>query len=184
MSGLESELMAGRASVTLPTPDDDIAAATVALLYNLNLLPTRADLARAGQGTLSGPPQSVALIEAGATSVAKWWAAGAGVSFIGIWTAVKGFWADNGDLHAVMLWCAALTSAALILAIAHLLSSDVRGRADAMVETIRTRGEVARAMLEAARSTSAAVAAPPHGLLPSIAAHNGSSFERAESALN
>jgi hypothetical protein len=133
--------------------DSDVAKPTRNFLNNLNLLPTQEELKSAGGpgAVFGGPAQSVALIEAGGTALAKWWSAGAGAVILGAWGSVRVFWNSNPDVHGVMLWTASIVSAALVLAIGALLSSDVRGRAAAMVATVRARADIGRTMLEAAQ---------------------------------
>lgn len=59
----------------------DLWSPLQSLLVGLNVLPTDADLDKADglSGLLQGPPQSVAILEAGATAAAKAWAALASV---------------------------------------------------------------------------------------------------------
>ncbi len=60
----------------------DVAAPAAGVLRELHLLPTKEELAEAGKAAalLGGPPQSVAVIEAGATALSKWWAGGLGAT--------------------------------------------------------------------------------------------------------
>lgn len=143
--------MAHRFPVNLPAASGDVAEAIVTVLYDLNLLPTKDDLDQAGDAGASfrGPPQSVAVIESGATALAKWWAvAGSGV-LGGLWISVAAFWRNNTDIRGQMLWSAAIVSAAIMVGVAYLLASDVRGRAAAMVETVTARKDVAKAIIDA-----------------------------------
>lgn len=155
------------------TTGNDLSAPSVALLNHLNLLPNAEDLKKAGSlgAAISGPPQSVAIIEAGASAASKVWATGLGASVIALWGSVRTFW--NGEPPAtqrVMLWGAAIASAAVALAISYILGSDVRGRAAAMVATIESRAAVAVAFVEAAVEVqgerSAAAATAPVEELP------------------
>src|SRR4029453_19243141 len=128
------------------TATDDLLAPTRDLLEGLNLLPSKADLktAEGFASAFKGPPESVSLIEAGATAANKWWAAGLGGGVIAAWTAVRGWW--DGTIPAtqpVALWVAAIVTAAAVLGIAYLLGSDVRGRAAVATETVRVRAAVA-----------------------------------------
>ena len=68
----------------------DIEAPTTALLRKLNLLGIKDELdaATGFASAFTGPPQSVALIESGATAASKWWAAGLGTSVVATWGAV------------------------------------------------------------------------------------------------
>jgi hypothetical protein len=129
----------------------DVLGPSVKVLMALNLLP---DTQQSGiSQAFSGPPDSVSIIEAGATAASKWWAVSGAVAFGGTWAAVGKFWNGNSDANQrVMLIAAAIASAALILAIGYLLASDLRGRAAAMVATIDARARVVAAVTSVARS--------------------------------
>jgi hypothetical protein len=145
---------------------DDISVPTQTLLRDLSLLPTRDELSRAAGFTsaFSGPPDSVALIEAGATAASKWWAAGLGGAAIAAWAAVRAWWGttESGNQH-VALWAAAIVTSACILGIAYLLGSDVRGRAAVAAETVRARAKVAEAFVRMAEQAYAGTAGRPQG---------------------
>jgi hypothetical protein len=133
----------------------DLLAPTRALLEELSLLGTATDTAAADgvSSVLKGPPQSVALIEAGATAATKWWASGLSVSVLAAWAAVKIWYPNQGEsVQVATLGSAAVVTAALVLAIGYLIASDVRGRAHAAAATIDARAKVALAMLTAAES--------------------------------
>ncbi len=68
----------------------DIARPVRALLEDLQLLGTKeqSDNASGFVAAFKGPPQSVALIEAGATAATKWWATGLGASIIAVWGSI------------------------------------------------------------------------------------------------
>jgi hypothetical protein len=140
----------------------DIAKPSITLLEKLNLLPSGDDL-KASDGigaAFRGPTSSVSVMEAGATALSKWWAAGLGVSVVGLWSAVRVFWSNldaQPQTQQVLLWGAAIASAAALLALAYILGSDVRGRSAAMVATIQARSAVATAMIEATRQSNAAL---------------------------
>jgi hypothetical protein len=133
----------------------DLLAPAQDLLRGLSLLPIAGEQRQADGFTaaLQGPPDSVALIEAGATAFSKWWVAGAGASVLGVWGSVAKFYQDqqDGSTQRALLWAAAITSAALILAIAYVINADLRGRAAVQVATVTARAAVARAMLEQSR---------------------------------
>ncbi|MEV6495089.1 hypothetical protein AB0M20_41680 [Actinoplanes sp. NPDC051633] len=159
---------------------DDLLAPAAALLGGLNLLPSAKDLKGAGglRSAFQGPPDSVSLIEAGATAANKWWAAGLGAGVIAAWAAVRGWWdgAPAGTQH-VALWVAAVVTAAGVLGIAYLLGSDVRGRAAVATETVRARATIAEAFIRAAVSTQEGAAGAgadgrPVVPLPALAARN------------
>lgn len=135
----------------------DLGAPTRALLEEVNLLGSASDEAASTgfASTFAGPPQSVALIEAGATAASKWWAAGLGTSVLALWGSLVAWWGDQeSSVKVVALGGAALVTAALVLSIAYLLASDVRGRSLAAVATIHARSTVAQAMIQAAESSN------------------------------
>lgn len=124
---------------------DDVLRPTTELLRGLNLLGTEDELKEA-DGPITafgGPPQSVALIEAGATALSKWWAAGLGVSVTAVWAAVVKWFDDlQAASEQVVLGGAAFVTAATVLAIGYILGSDVRGRSAAAVATIEARAKL------------------------------------------
>lgn len=131
------------------------------LLRGINVLPTDADMAKAGTvwATFGGPPQSVALIEAGATAANKWWAAGLGGTVLTVWGSLLKWWGgQEAATQRVALWAVALITAAAVVGIAYLLGSDVRGRAAATVATIEARAKLADAMILSSRKTYSPVA--------------------------
>jgi hypothetical protein len=132
---------------------DDIVPPTRALLEELFLLPTAAELkdARGVSSAFRSPPESVALIEAGATAATKWWAAGLGTAVVGGWAAVRGWWGGAAPTtQHIALWVGAIVTAAAVLGIAHLMASDVRGRAAVATETVRARASVAETFVRMA----------------------------------
>ena len=135
----------------------DLGAPIRRELEDLNLLGTKADTEKAGefQSLFTGPPQSVALIEAGATAAAKWWAAGLGASAVATWGTVFKWWGEqDATIKLGVVIGASVVSAALVLAIGYLLASDVRGRAAASVATIDGRVRLAEAIVRAAAEES------------------------------
>lgn len=136
---------------------DDIAAPARSLLVSLRLLGTDDDIEKAGQfgAIFIGPPQSVAVIEAGATALAKWWAVGLGAAAVTAWGSIATFWGEQPvDTHRVVLWIGAIVSAAALLAIGLIVSSDVRGRAAASVAAIEARTIIGRTTLELAKDAT------------------------------
>lgn len=135
----------------------DIAAPTQTLLRALSLLPQESDLAAASgaRAIIFGPPDSVAVIEAGATALSKAWALALGAGAAGLWASVVTFWNDlSPENRGRLLISASVASAALILSIGYIVASDVRGRAAASVATIQARAAVADAFLRAAESAT------------------------------
>jgi hypothetical protein len=129
---------------------EDVLGPSVDVLKALNLI---SDKSQDGvSSAFTGPPDSVAIIEAGATAASKWWAVTGAAAFAGVWASVRTFWNGNSEPNQrVMLIAAAIASAALILAIGYLLASDVRGRAAAMVATIESRARIVEAVTRVAR---------------------------------
>lgn len=131
---------------------------TKALLQGLSLLPTDQDLKDSNglAPAFKGPPDSVAIIEAGATAASKWWATAIGISASAIsariatlWDGLDGPWVQPFALLSISI---VLGSAAI--GISYLLASDVRGRAAAMVSIIEARRDVAIKMAELASAAS------------------------------
>ena len=135
----------------------DISEPIALLLRGLSLLPNESDLEKAGKVTaaFTGPPDSVSVIEAGASAAAKWWSvtiAGGGLiaggTILKVW---EGLGKTNGTTNtwnqAFALLALGLVFAAAGLGISYLLGFDVRGRAAASVATIEARRAVAVAML-------------------------------------
>jgi hypothetical protein len=156
----------------------DLCPPVRGLLEGLDLLGTSTESRQADGfvAAFTGPPQSVALIEAGATAATKWWAAGLGATMVGIWGSVAAWYEDQPEpVQVALLGGAALVTAALVLAIGYLIASDVRGRAAASVSVIQARAKVATSMVDAARDLyTPAEPAPPQIIpLPSgLAARN------------
>jgi hypothetical protein len=137
-------------------PGSDLLPPMAELLQGLCLLAEESELRSAGDpwAAFTGPPQSVALIEAGATSAAKWWSAGAGATIVATWGSVITWWGDqDNSIKSTAIWAAGIVTAALALAIGYLLGSDVRGRASAATATIAARKAVAIEWVRAAVET-------------------------------
>jgi hypothetical protein len=146
-------------SVQIPgkavSEETDLREPVRALLEDLSLLapPDEADDAKGFAAALKGPPQSVALIEAGATAASKWWAAGLGAFVIPLWGSVATWYSGEADsVKVTLVGGALLATSALIIAIGILIASDVRGRAAAAVSLIEARATVATEMVQAARA--------------------------------
>jgi hypothetical protein len=134
---------------------DDVASPLRSLLAELQLCGSDEEIKQAGNFStvFAGPPQSVAIIEAGATAFSKWWSVVLGGSAAALWAGVARFWDGESDsVRRFALLGAALVTAALILAIAWIVGSDVRGRAAGMVATIEARAKLADSMVRAAQS--------------------------------
>jgi len=135
--------------------DSDLVAPAAELLRGLSLLPE--ENATAGpMAAITGTPDSVAVIEAGATALSKGWAAGLGASVLGVWAGVKAWWPDQQpDLQVAVMWGASIATAALVAGLAYIVGSDVRGRAAASVATINARADVAEALIREAAALHA-----------------------------
>lgn len=157
-SALPSQAVSATGDLVKPSTD---------LLIGLNLLATEEEQ-KTADGPLAvftGPPQSVALLESGATALSKWWAAGLGASIAGLWGTVAAWWAGQpGDIKVGVVWGTAIATSALVLALAYIVGSDVRGRAMAAVATINSRAHVAGTFVDNAAklySPPSAAAIPP-----------------------
>jgi hypothetical protein len=148
--------------------EGDLRQPVRSLLEDLNLLGTAQENQQAEgfSSAFTGPPQSVALIEAGATAAAKWWAAGLSALVIPIWGAVAAWWPKQKiPIEVTVLAAAAVVTTALVLSIGYLIASDVRGRAAASVSLVQARAKLAARMIQAAE----AVYEPrPAGSVPDI----------------
>jgi len=135
--------------------DNDVLDPLTKLLRGINLQGDEDETEKAGKvaATFGGPPQSVALIEAGATAANKWWSAGLGAAVVATWSSVVGWWggADTAVKQMALL-AAAIATAAAIIAIGYLLGSDVRARGAAAVATIQARARLAEAMVQASQA--------------------------------
>jgi len=135
----------------------DLSTPVVLLLRDLNVLGSPEDLKKADgvEAALNGPPQSVAIIEAGATALGKWWTAalGVGATLTSIVATAQGIWGQEHDIVRVaFVGGAAAVLTAIAIAIAIIVSSDVRGRAVGSVAQIQARAQVAQTFLALSRT--------------------------------
>lgn len=130
---------------------NDLVEPAADLLRGLSLLPKQGESAGVG-AAFKGTPDSVAVIESGATALSKLWAAGLGTSILSIWSSVSVWWGKQGGDVQVggVLWGAAIAIAALALGLAYIVGSDVRGRAAATVATLDARATIADAFIRQA----------------------------------
>lgn len=147
----------------------DISEPTRTLLSDLNLLPSADDLKQAdGWAALTGPPDSVAILEAGATAASKWWSATIAGSAAVISARILTMWDRLGTgspwNQPFALIAMGFVVAAAAIGVAFLLGSDVRGRAAGMVATIEARRAVAIAMVTQAGMASQPVVVPLSGI--------------------
>jgi hypothetical protein len=122
--------------------------------------------------TFTGPPDSVAIIEAGATALSKWWSvviAGLGGA-AAITSAATKFWSGQtgGVRIALIIGTAGLLIAALI-AISLMVAADVRGRAQGMVALYAARASVADQFLRQSLPASRPAPAAAQGNSPAEA---------------
>jgi hypothetical protein len=146
----------------------DVASPVAGLLNQLNLLGTRPDYLKDDglQGVFTTPAPSVAVIEQGATAITKLWSAllAAGITATGIVAVVQGIWGNGHDsVRIAIIGGSALVLAALSIAIALIVSNDVRSRADGAVSTIQARTAVASTFMTLTRNPQAPVAASFNG---------------------
>lgn len=146
-----------KSTVQVPTQarnaSNDVLPDTRVLLRELQVLPSETELKSAGTmaAALGGPPQSVALIESGATALSKWWAAGLGAAVLAAWPTIVAFWDDQPDPNRrVIVIGMSIATAAAVLAIGYIIGSDVRGRSAAAVATIEARARLADMMVRVA----------------------------------
>jgi hypothetical protein len=95
----------------------------------------------------------VAVIEAGATALSKWWAAGLAAGVAGVFPAIKVFWENEDEAtQRVLIIAIGIGIAAAVLAIGYIVGSDVRGRSAASVATIEARAKIADAVARLSES--------------------------------
>ncbi len=109
-------------------------------------------------GAFSAPAQSVAIIEANATALSKWWSVAVGAlgGTTVIATAVSGFW--DGETGGVRIALVAATGAIIVaaaIALAMIVSADVRGRAAGAQAIYAARASIAGEFMQAASEASA-----------------------------
>lgn len=161
------------------TSDTDILSPLETLEQGLGILPDATDLAKSGAAaTLTGPPDSVAIIEAGATALSKWWSvviAGLGGAAV-ITAAVTKFWnGQTGGVRIVLIGGMAGLLIAALIAISVMVAADVRGRAQGQVALYMARANIAAQFLQQSASHPAPAVAqgnPPAGAGGAVAAPN------------
>jgi hypothetical protein len=133
----------------LTAEDPAFSKAVDSMLTNLQLL----DRTGAVGGAVTSPSQGVAVIEAGMTAGAKWWAgivAGLGGSGVVVAT-LSDVWTDAGSAVqvAAVLGLAGLL-AACALAVAWILAADLRARGTGAAAVYAARAEVTCTLLRIA----------------------------------
>jgi hypothetical protein len=157
----------------------DILPPLKGLQQGLGVLPADGDLAKSGVGaTFVGPPDSVAIIEAGATAFSKWWSAA--IAALGgtavITSLVTKFWSgQSGGVRIGLTLGVAAIVVATIIAVSMMVAADVRGRAQGTVALYAARASIAdqflRQSLQASRPVPAAPA-PQNPATPAPASQN------------
>lgn len=133
--------------------DEDVRVPVRNLLEDLQLLGGEDDDSKGLDALLRGPPDSIALIEAGATAATKWWAAGLGAALVGLWGSIAAWWPTQEDpVQVAVVGGAAVVSAALVISIGYLIASDVRGRSSVATATVHARAHLATTMIQAAQN--------------------------------
>jgi hypothetical protein len=178
----------------LDTTGTDILPPLKELQQGLGVLPTDADRAKSGAGaTFVGPPDSVAIIEAGATAFSKWWSAA--IAALGgtavVTSLVTKFWSGQpGGVRVGLTLGVAAIVVATIIAVSVMVAADVRGRAQGTVALYAARASIAdqflRQSLQASRPVPPAPApqnpgmpapapapAPQNPAIPAPAPQNG-----------
>jgi hypothetical protein len=148
-----------------PPATDDVTDQVMMLAINLGVCPKPEEMdphTGGYRGTGDKVPPSLAIIEAGATQLTKRWAlivaAGGPAISAG---AVAGFWNGSTDvLKVAILAASAFVLAGCAIAIAIIISSDLKARSFASGAQYEARAKVAEAYLTAA-SAANKTAAPP-----------------------
>jgi len=157
---------------------NDLVAPLQQILRGINVWATADELAQAndGKGAISGPPASVSIIEAGASALSKWWsvAIGAVGGITVITAAITKFWdSETGGERIAITASIAAVIAAGIVAIAIMVSSDVRGRAAGAVAQYEARAAVATTFLQLTRQSGSGGSAVH--IVPAASVGNGGS---------
>jgi hypothetical protein len=137
---------------TAATGGDDLLAPAQAMLRGLSVLPSEADVKANGPGAaFRGTPDSLSIIESGGTALSKGYAVviallGGGTA---VTTAVTGFWQnETTSVRIVLVGGTAVFLASAVIAIAVIVSADVKGRAAGSVAQYDVRRQVAMSFLE------------------------------------
>jgi hypothetical protein len=161
--------MASPKTLQIPPEDvNDIKRPVNSILRGLNVLPSKIDLQKAnGSSAFPGPPDSVAIIEAGATAFSKWWATGLGAGgAAAVITAASTFWrGQSNGTHIALIIALGGVVIAIVLAIALIVSSDVKSRAAGAAAQYAARASVTDEYLKLLRANAHAgtttTAVPP-----------------------
>jgi len=136
----------------------DVGGPAATLLRQWQLLPADSS---DKVGALTGTPDSVAIIKTGMSSAAKWWST-AGVGAATITALLAQFKALPDILQQSVGVGLPVFSSAVVLGVAFIVANDVRGRAEATNQQLRSRADVLQAYLALLAATHApAVVLPP-----------------------
>jgi hypothetical protein len=139
-------------SGAVDTQGDDLGKPIKNLLVALSMLGSEADTEKASSAAaaLTGPGASVAIIESGATAMAKGWsgllaAVGGGGA---LWASVNDFWLGQPTAERVALTAALGAVVAMsILSVCLIVRTDLHARGEGAVAQYRARAEVANVFL-------------------------------------
>ncbi|MGO8862087.1 MAG: hypothetical protein ACLQRH_15170 [Acidimicrobiales bacterium] len=145
---------------------DDLASPLKALLTDINALGASSDSAG---GAFTKPAQSVAIIESGATALTKWWSGAVGAlgGATAITAAITKFWnGQHGGERIALIASTGAVVVAVAIALAVIISSDVRGRAIGASAVYAARAQIATTFIEASLAASAAQAPVAKAAVP------------------
>jgi len=132
-----------------PAVEGDPVVPVGSLLRSVNLLGPEGEEDGLA-ATLEGSSMGVAVIESTATALAKWWATGGSAALVAVWVWAARYWPNQDPVtKRTIILSVAIFSAAMVLALGHLLSSDVRGRAVASAATFRARADIVDCVVRA-----------------------------------
>jgi hypothetical protein len=157
--------------MTVKIPDhaigkNDLLGPLKEILNGVSLLGDAKD----GGSAFAGPSQGVAILEANATALTKWWSVAVGAlgGTTAIATAVSGFWdGETGGVRIALVAATGAILAAATIALAIIVSADVRGRAAGAQAIYSARAAIAAEFLHAASEASARPAAADAAPAPS-----------------
>jgi hypothetical protein len=137
----------------------DLLPPLQSLLVGLNVLPKPEDVEDDNNfwWAFRGTPQSVAILESGATALSKGWTVviGALGGAAAITAAVKNFWQSSPlSVQIALLAATAVVVTAAIIAIAQMVSSELKARATGAVALYDARKAVALQFLASSLSVS------------------------------
>ncbi len=144
-----------KSAVGTDDKDQDLGPPLNQLLIDVGVKGSSTDQRDAGRpiAAITGTPDSVAIIEAGATAASKGWATflalfGGGAV---VWAKLDGFWSSKSNgVQAALVGGLALVVAAVVVAIGLVMYGDVRARGQAAAAQYQARAIIAKAFLDTA----------------------------------